>query len=188
VTNQLTSTNLLQSDLAKGIAATVAGGVGSVITGGKFENGAATAAFGYLFNHMATIGANVRVPLVGGAKFALGVSYEKGQWDAGVIIDSDLPALHAGKMIMKTTLDVGYQAGDFQSNHGEQSLNMQAGWKALGGSLQRGAQGISGGSISLGPQLGGQVAGQQTRTISVRGDVVPAVRNAIDRVKALFGN
>jgi hypothetical protein len=39
--------------IANGIAATVAGGVGAVIAviaGGKFENGAATAAFGYLFN------------------------------------------------------------------------------------------------------------------------------------------
>jgi hypothetical protein len=31
-------------------ATMVAGGVGSVIAGGKFENGAKTAAFGYLFN------------------------------------------------------------------------------------------------------------------------------------------
>ncbi len=37
-------------DVARGVAATVAGGVGSVIAGGKFENGATTAAFGYLFN------------------------------------------------------------------------------------------------------------------------------------------
>ena len=32
------------------IASTVAGGVGSVLGGGKFENGAMTGAFGYLFN------------------------------------------------------------------------------------------------------------------------------------------
>jgi len=35
------------------IAAVVAGGTASVIGGGKFENGATTAAFGYLFNQMA---------------------------------------------------------------------------------------------------------------------------------------
>lgn len=34
-------------------ATMVAGGVGSVIAGGKFENGATTAAFGYLFNELA---------------------------------------------------------------------------------------------------------------------------------------
>jgi hypothetical protein len=35
-------------------ATVVAGGVGSVIAGGKFENGAKTAAYGYLFNHCMT--------------------------------------------------------------------------------------------------------------------------------------
>ena len=40
--------------IARGVATVVAGGVGSVIAGGKFENGATTAAFGYLFNQLAT--------------------------------------------------------------------------------------------------------------------------------------
>jgi hypothetical protein len=44
----------LQGDLAKGVATTIAGGVGSVIAGGKFENGAMTAAMGYLYNHLNT--------------------------------------------------------------------------------------------------------------------------------------
>jgi hypothetical protein len=39
--------------IARGVATVVAGGVGSVIAGGKFENGATTAAFGYLFNQVA---------------------------------------------------------------------------------------------------------------------------------------
>ncbi|CAN7239877.1 RHS repeat domain-containing protein [Polaromonas sp. LjRoot131] len=39
--------------IAQGAAAAVAGGVGSVIAGGKFENGAITAGFGYLFNCIA---------------------------------------------------------------------------------------------------------------------------------------
>jgi hypothetical protein len=38
--------------VTRGIAAAVAGGVGSVIAGGKFENGARTAAYGYLYNCM----------------------------------------------------------------------------------------------------------------------------------------
>ncbi len=42
----------IQSDLGRGVAAVVAGGVGSVIAGGKFENGAVTAAYGYLFNEL----------------------------------------------------------------------------------------------------------------------------------------
>lgn len=44
----------LQGDVARGVAAVVAGGVGSVIAGGKFENGAKTAAYGYLFNQLST--------------------------------------------------------------------------------------------------------------------------------------
>ena len=38
--------------VANGIAATVAGGAGAVIAGGKFQNGAVTAAYGYLFNEL----------------------------------------------------------------------------------------------------------------------------------------
>jgi RHS repeat-associated protein len=49
------ATNATQSwgvGIAQGAAAVIAGGVGSVIAGGKFENGAKTAAFGYLFNEV----------------------------------------------------------------------------------------------------------------------------------------
>jgi len=38
--------------IARGVVASVAGGVGSMIAGGKFENGAVTAAYGYLFNEL----------------------------------------------------------------------------------------------------------------------------------------
>jgi hypothetical protein len=38
--------------IARGVATSIAGGVGSTIAGGKFENGAVTAAFGYLFNEL----------------------------------------------------------------------------------------------------------------------------------------
>jgi RHS repeat-associated protein len=41
--------------IAKGVATSIAGGAGSAIAGGKFDNGAATAAMGYLFNQVATI-------------------------------------------------------------------------------------------------------------------------------------
>jgi hypothetical protein len=44
----------IQGKIAKGVATAIAGGVGSVIAGGKFDNGAATAAMGYLFNQMMT--------------------------------------------------------------------------------------------------------------------------------------
>jgi hypothetical protein len=40
------------NDFTSGVAAVVSGGVGSMITGGSFENGAKTAAYGYLFNQL----------------------------------------------------------------------------------------------------------------------------------------
>lgn len=135
----------------------------------------------YLFNHLLSVGINVRIPFVGGAKFAGGVSYEGGEWDAGIIIDSDIPVVQAGKMIAKTTLDVSYQTGDFKSNAGEQSMNIEAGAKGIGMQIQRGANGISGGGISIGPQLGVAVGGQQTRTMSYRTHIVPL----IDKIKQL---
>ena len=46
----------LQYDVANGAIAITAGGIGSVIAGGKFENGAVTAAYGYLFNQLSQAG------------------------------------------------------------------------------------------------------------------------------------
>lgn len=48
--NYINTGDLLRDDVARGVATSIAGGVGSVMAGGKFENGAVTAAFGYLFN------------------------------------------------------------------------------------------------------------------------------------------
>jgi hypothetical protein len=58
--------------IAQGAAAVVAGGVGSVIAGGKFENGATTAAYGYLFN------AGLSVAIRGAAFLATAAA---SQWD-----------------------------------------------------------------------------------------------------------
>jgi Possible hemagglutinin (DUF637) len=170
--------------LAKGIATAVAGGVGSVIAGGKFENGAMTAAYGYMFNALSSVGVNVRVPLVGGAKFAVGVSYENGEWDAGVIIDSDVPTLSASKFLARGTVEIGSQTGDFLSNKGALNLNGQVGAGGVGLSVQRDSSGPSGLALSVGPQLGVSVSAQQTRTVSVRYDVLPAIQAGVERVKS----
>lgn len=57
-------------DIGKGVAATVVGGTASVIAGGKFENGALTAAYGYLFNSLAhpkdTLEAGIRQAMLRG--------------------------------------------------------------------------------------------------------------------------
>lgn len=110
------------------------------------------------------------------------MSYENGEWDAGLIIDSDIPAIHMGKMIGKATLDMSYQTGDFKSNAGEQSMNFEAGAYGVGANIQRGPNGVSGGSVSFGPQLGASVGGQQTRTMSYRTHVAPLA----DKLKQWF--
>jgi RHS repeat-associated protein len=50
-------------DAFQAAATVVAGGVGSVLGGGKFENGARTAAYGYLFNALASIARRIFIPL-----------------------------------------------------------------------------------------------------------------------------
>lgn len=49
---KLATNHIRGSDLTRGIAATIAGGIGAEIAGGSFKNGAVTAAFGYLFNNL----------------------------------------------------------------------------------------------------------------------------------------
>ena len=44
----------IAGDIARGAMASVGGGLAAVAGGGKFEDGATTAAFGYLFNEMLT--------------------------------------------------------------------------------------------------------------------------------------
>jgi RHS repeat-associated protein len=51
-TNMIGDSSIISGDLARGVATTIVGGIGSMIAGGKFENGAVTAAFGYLFNEL----------------------------------------------------------------------------------------------------------------------------------------
>jgi len=55
-TNAIGDSSILSDSVSKGVASAVAGGVGSMIAGGKFENGAVTAAYGYLFNYCVTHG------------------------------------------------------------------------------------------------------------------------------------
>lgn len=49
---KLATNHIGGNNLTKGVAATVAGGIGAEISGGSFKNGAVTAAFGYLFNFL----------------------------------------------------------------------------------------------------------------------------------------
>lgn len=175
----------MDSFTANLITNSVVGGTASVLGGGKFSNGATTAAYGYLFNHMLHIGGSARVPILGGGSASVGVSYNNSEWDLGIIIENDVPGIGVNKMLTKGTLDVGYQTGDFKTNAGESSVNYQAGAGGYGLNLQTngGQGGFGGAALSVGPQVGVSVGGQVTRTISVRTHLLPL----IDRAKSLMG-
>ena len=66
----------------------------------------------YLFNHLAHIGVSGRVPFLGGGSASLGVSWQDGQLDAGLIFEGDIPAVNAGKMLGKASVEAGYQPGN----------------------------------------------------------------------------
>ena len=152
------------------MASAVIGGTASVIGGGKFANGAQTGAFGYLFNRLAHIGVSGRVPFLGGGSASLGVSWQDGQLDAGLIFEGDIPAVNAGKMLGKASVEAGYQPGDFDSARGSMDTQVQAHYKMVGGSYSydTNTKTFSGASVSVGPGLGLSVSGIRTNTISVR--------------------
>jgi hypothetical protein len=124
------------------------GGTASVIGGGKFVNGAAQAAFGYLFNHLVSVGLNARAPIVGGVRFSVGVSFHNRELDVGVMIESDIPVPTAGnKFVLKGALDYGYQTGDFASARGtSHRTDFQLG--KIGGSVQTDEKGNVGFTVS----------------------------------------
>lgn len=62
------------NDFTRGIAVAGAGGIGSVLAGGKFDNGAKTAAFGYIFNYCTeSSGRCTFQKILNGAKIAGGI-------------------------------------------------------------------------------------------------------------------
>jgi RHS repeat-associated protein len=130
---------------------------------------------------MFTVGGNVRLPIVGGATHSIGISYLNGQWDAGIIVNADIPLLSVGKLLGRATVDVGLQSGDFCTNDKSYQENFQVGYKALGGSLQRDENGVSGVGISVGPQIGVSVSGQSSSTLSIRKDLLPFISRLLNR-------
>jgi len=148
----------------------VIGGTASVIGGGKFANGATTAAFGYLFNLLAHVGFNARLPFIGGGSAAVGVSWNNGEWDAGLFFEGDiLGGPSFGKMIGKAGLEVGLERGDFDSQRGDINLQIEAHYDMIGSTISKAPNGsIDGGSITIGPGLGFGIGGTRTNTMSIR--------------------
>jgi hypothetical protein len=94
------STSNWGAGIAQGAAAVVAGGVGSVIAGGKFENGARTAAFGYLFNYLSVSSrarSTVNAMRAKSSEFAAALdALEKSPINFSIDIGSDLSAASNG--------------------------------------------------------------------------------------------
>jgi hypothetical protein len=76
--------------IARGVATSVAGGVGSVLTGGNFDDGATTAAFGYLFNQVAAQDRSkpILAPNLERTSYAIAMAGEFSMYDSeGKLID-----------------------------------------------------------------------------------------------------
>lgn len=128
-----TVSNVLPIDPVGGtIAAAVVGGTVSELGGGNFANGAITASFGYMFNHLVSVGMSGRLPLIGGGSAAFGVSWHEGKFDAGFVFQGDVPGLSYGRMLAGYRLwEFGYQPGEFDSIRGTTQQQVQAQWGPL---------------------------------------------------------
>ena len=128
---------------------------------------------------LVTVGVSVKIPFVGGATFSAGVSYEKGKWDGGIVVQSTGLVPGGGLLVGKAAVEIGIQKGDVSSNNGSLSKNVEAGFGKGGISTQQDSNNnLTGAAISIGPQLGVGVSYTQTATLSVRNDIAPAVEKA----------
>jgi RHS repeat-associated protein len=165
--------NDFQGHLARGAAATVSGGLASVAGGGKFSDGAQTAAFGYMFNAVITAGVQGRIPFIGGGSIKGAISFpfngDGAKFDIGVIAEGDVVP-SAGKMLGGVSKEYGWQAGDFDSIRGGNDVQYAVGVGPGGGTVSFDAKSneFSGASLTVGPVLGASVSGSRSNTISLR--------------------
>ena len=88
------------NNAAKFVAATVSGGTASVIGGGKFANGAQSAAFGYLFNQVASSAAR-RAAALAACPICANSSASSNSDESGLgILPRDREAAQAQRMLM----------------------------------------------------------------------------------------
>jgi len=117
----------LGNPVANGIKAVTIGGTASVLGGGKFTNGAVTAAYGYLFNQAAHAQAeqarNGLYTVPGNYRSALGMTFGvDGQVIDGIIIteNSDFARLHGSNTLATTRENAIYlrdSGASFIANH-----------------------------------------------------------------------
>ena len=78
----------------------------------------------YLFNHLGSVGVSGRIPFIGGGSMRVGISYYQGEWDAGFIMEGDLKATSASKMIGGARLEAAYDTGNFDTQRGNFILGL----------------------------------------------------------------
>jgi hypothetical protein len=162
--------------IGNGVTTAIVGGTASAIGGGKFANGAKQAAFGYLFNHLVSIGYQVSAPKLGSVNYSFGISYDDGKWDAGLFREVSFTAISTGVGFGGIGLNAGWQSGSFMSNNGTYSEAYSAGWALWGGGFQKNGEDLSGISVRYGRQYGFDIAPQKFETIySYTRDLRPAI-------------
>jgi hypothetical protein len=135
---------------------------------------------------MLTVGLSGRLPFVGGGKVSVGASFHEGKFDAGVVVEADLPVVHAGKMLGKVATEFTYSAGDFDSVRGKIDYSGQVHYKLIGASVSGDPQTkeFSSASIAIGPGLGASVGAVKTGTYSIRQIVREVVVPLSEKVKS----
>lgn len=171
------------------IATSVAGGTASSLSGGTFANGAMTAAFGYLLNHMLSVGVTGRIPFIGGGSLRFGVSYYEGSWDAGLIMEGDFRQMGAGKWLGGYRYEAGYDVGDFDTQRGNTNMRVEAagapyvpGGASVSWDLK--TREFSGATVGVGPAVGVSVGATNSNTISVRQVWREIIQPAMDRIRS----
>lgn len=136
---------------------------------------------------LVTVGISLKIPFIGGATFSAGVSYQDGKWDGGLVVQSTGLVPGGGFLIGKAAIEVGIQKGDMVSNKGDMNKTVQVGLGKAGISTQQDTKNnLTGAAVSIGPQLGVGVSYDQTATLSIAHDVLPAIQKAADFIKDRF--
>ena len=183
----------IQNTIVGFVITSAAGGTASALTGGKFANGAMTAAFGYLLNQAVSAGVKVRFPMLlsqavfgpehVGNGFAFGVAaslpiFRDGEFDFGFWGQLSgggdgvsIPMLgHKGLVgIAGATAEFGYSEGSVRNGIAGKGSELNVGAGLIGGSEMLDQHNrISGGAIAFGPNLGATGSGTFTGALTVR--------------------
>jgi hypothetical protein len=157
------------------VASAVAGGAASVAGGGKFANGAVTAAFGYLFNATLSTGGRIAVPGIvsrfidwyGGRDLATPNVFEAGlvfqyptptepnvSFGFGPYLQLGWEVASGAAPEISISGEVGGTKGGIMDTFTGEALQVGGMWNGLGGSVTISKDGPIGGGVSAGSGYG----------------------------------